>query len=57
MSGEASAATFAGKGGIKGQGKETPLRHGLGVQAGGDIHIGCTESEGIRHLVQRIKEL
>lgn len=29
----------------------------LGEIAGGDIHIGCAESEGIRHLARRIKEL
>ena len=29
----------------------------LGEIAGGDIHIGCAESEGIRHLARRIKGL
>ncbi len=29
----------------------------LGAITGGDIHIGCAESEGIRHLAQRIKAL
>lgn len=29
----------------------------LGEIAGGDIHIGCAESEGIRLLARRIKGL
>ena len=27
----------------------------LGEISGGDIHIGCAESDGIRHLARRIK--
>ncbi len=29
----------------------------LGEITGGDIHIGCAESEGIKHLARRIKEI
>lgn len=35
--------------------KTTDEFKALGKIAGGDIHIGCAESDGIKHLAQRIK--
>lgn len=31
--------------------------HALGEEIGGDIHIGCAESEGIAHLARRVRSL
>ena len=35
--------------------KTTDEFKALGEISGGDVHIGCAESDGIRHLAQRIK--
>ncbi|MDE6590062.1 MAG: LysR family transcriptional regulator [Oscillospiraceae bacterium] len=37
--------------------KTTEEFKALGQITGGDIHIGCAESEGIKHLARRIKEV